>query len=108
MGARAQYVVVENDTWKRYFSHWAANRVVDDLLPGPAAATRCFRANQETDGWLDDVWCEGAALVDHDRRTLLWFAFAGSWAPTMSRPAPYSPAHGPAGTCVSRTTAWAI
>ncbi|MET8786485.1 hypothetical protein [Streptomyces sp. NPDC004589] len=80
MGARAQYVVVENGTWKRYFSHWAANRVVDDLLPGPAAATRCFRADREIDEWLDDVWCEGAALVDHDRRSLLWFAFADSWA----------------------------
>ncbi|MGW7427272.1 hypothetical protein ACWGJB_46200 [Streptomyces sp. NPDC054813] len=80
MGARAQYVVVENGAWQRYYSHWAANRVVDDLLPGPAAATRCFRANQEISEWLDDVWCEGAALVDHDRGILLWFAFADSWA----------------------------
>ncbi|MGW3169820.1 hypothetical protein [Streptomyces sp. NPDC001153] len=80
MGARAQYVVVENGAWQRYYSHWAANRVVDDLLPGPVAATRCFRANREIDEWLDDVWCEGAALVDHDRRILLWFAFEGSWA----------------------------
>ncbi|MEW2272859.1 hypothetical protein [Streptomyces griseofuscus] len=40
MGARAQYAVVENGAWQRYFSHWAAGRVVDDLLPGPAA-TRC-------------------------------------------------------------------
>ena len=80
MGARAQYVVVEDGAWQRYYSHWAAGRVVDDLLPGPAAATRCFRANREIDHWLDDVWCEGAALVDHDRRMLLWFAFADSWA----------------------------
>ncbi|MER6086250.1 hypothetical protein [Streptomyces sp. NPDC001833] len=80
MGARAQYVVVENGAWQRYYSHWAANRVVQDLLPGPAAATRCFRANREIDEWLDDVWCEGAALVDHDRRILLWFAYAGDWA----------------------------
>ncbi|MEZ0064031.1 hypothetical protein ABIA32_000009 [Streptacidiphilus sp. MAP12-20] len=80
MGARAQYVVIEDGAWQRYYSHWAANRVVDDLLPGPAAATRCFRANREIDAWLDDVWCEGAALVDHDRRILLWFAFADSWA----------------------------
>ncbi|MFE1879529.1 hypothetical protein [Streptomyces diastatochromogenes] len=80
MGARAQYVVVENGAWQRYQSHWAANRVVDDLLPGPDAASRCFRANRETDEWLDDVWCEGAALVDHDQRILLWFAFADSWA----------------------------
>ncbi|MEU3983357.1 hypothetical protein AB0F77_25260 [Streptomyces sp. NPDC026672] len=80
MGARAQYVVIENGTWQRYHSHWAANRVVLDLLPGPVAATRCFRANREIDEWLDDVWCEGAALVDHDRKVLLWYAFADSWA----------------------------
>ncbi|MEV0486855.1 hypothetical protein AB0I69_40445 [Streptomyces sp. NPDC050508] len=84
MGARAQYVVVEDGAWQRYYSHWAAGRVVDDLLPGPAAATRCFRANREIDEWLDDVWCEGAALVDHDRRILLWFAFADSWADHMA------------------------
>ena len=80
MGARAQYVVVENGAWQRYYSHWGANRVVDDLLPGPAAAARSFRANREIDEWLDDVWCEGAALVDHDRRVLLWFAFVDGWA----------------------------
>ncbi|MFF4055470.1 hypothetical protein ACFYZ8_06225 [Streptomyces sp. NPDC001668] len=80
MGARAQYVVVENGAWQRYYSHWAANRVVDDLLAGPVAATRCFRANREIDEWLDDVWCEGAALVDHDRKVLLWFTSTDSWA----------------------------
>ncbi|MFJ9627013.1 hypothetical protein ACIRU8_04845 [Streptomyces sp. NPDC101175] len=80
MGARAQYVVVENGTWRRYYSHWAAGRVADDLLAGPAAATRRFRADREIDQWLDDVWCEGAALVDHDRRTLLWFASPDGWA----------------------------
>jgi hypothetical protein len=84
MGARAQYVVVAGGAWQRYYSHWAAGRVVDDVLPGPAAATRCFRANREIDEWLDDVWCEGAALVDHDRRILLWFAFADSWADHMA------------------------
>ncbi|SEM46016.1 hypothetical protein [Streptacidiphilus jiangxiensis] len=79
MGARAQYVVVENGSWQRYYSHWGANRVAHDLLPGPAAATRSFRA-QQGEGWLNDVSCEGAALVDHDRRVLLWFAFEGGVA----------------------------
>ncbi|MFG2824871.1 hypothetical protein ACGFX4_36260 [Kitasatospora sp. NPDC048365] len=80
MGARAQYVVVENGRWQRYYSHWGAQRVVGDLLPGPDAATRCFRANREAEEWLDDVWCEGAALVDHDRKVLLWFTFLDTWA----------------------------
>ncbi|QKW25732.1 hypothetical protein HUT11_06055 [Streptomyces seoulensis] len=80
MGARAQYVVVENGVWQRYGSHWAAGRLIVDLLPGPLAATRCFRSRRESGEWLDDVWCEGAALVDHDRRVLLWHAAVESWA----------------------------
>ncbi|WP_152628243.1 hypothetical protein [Streptacidiphilus neutrinimicus] len=80
MGSRAQYVVVENGAWQRFGSHWGANRIAADLLAGPAAATRCFRALDETETWLDDLWCEGAALVDHDRRVLLWYAFQDSWA----------------------------
>ncbi|MEU9401594.1 hypothetical protein [Streptomyces sp. NPDC048242] len=79
MGARAQYVIVENGTWHRHYSHWGANGIINDLLPGPAAATRCFRAGREIDEWLDDVWCEGAALVDHDRRVLLWCASSIDW-----------------------------
>ncbi|MCX5210407.1 hypothetical protein OG689_14090 [Kitasatospora sp. NBC_00240] len=81
MGSRANYVVVEGGDWTLHRSHWGAGRVATDLAHGPAAATRCFRANSrvddalrtDPDGWLDDVWCEGAALVDHDRRMLLWY-----------------------------------
>ncbi|MEY9873495.1 hypothetical protein ABH931_002977 [Streptacidiphilus sp. MAP12-33] len=36
MGARAQYVVVRDGAWQRSYSHRAANRVAEDLLPGPA------------------------------------------------------------------------
>ncbi|WP_329178129.1 hypothetical protein [Streptomyces sp. NBC_01477] len=89
MGARANYVVVRGGTWTLHHSHWGANRVATDLAYGPAAAIRCVRANPQVDadrrtspeGWLDDVWCEGAALVDTDRRVLLWFSGeAYSWA----------------------------
>ncbi|MEV7676617.1 hypothetical protein [Streptomyces sp. NPDC088752] len=79
MGVRAQYVVIENGTWHLYYSHGGGSSIVHDLLPGPVAATRRFRENREIDRWINDVWCEGAALVDHDRRILLWFAFADSW-----------------------------
>ncbi|WP_190212304.1 hypothetical protein [Kitasatospora indigofera] len=89
MGSRANYVVVEGGDWSLHRSHWGAGRVATDLAHGPAAAGRCFRANSrvddalrtDPDGWLDDVWCEGAALVDHDRRTLLWYCDETSgWA----------------------------
>ena len=86
MGSRANYVVVENGAWSLHSSHWGASRLATDLAFGPEAATRCFRANNRlddavrtsADAWLGDVWCEGAALVDHDRRLLLWFTDIGS------------------------------
>ncbi|WP_160311610.1 hypothetical protein [Streptacidiphilus melanogenes] len=49
MGARAQYVVVENGAWQRYGARWGANRMAADLPTGPTPATRCFRALNETD-----------------------------------------------------------
>lgn len=74
MGDRANYVIVENGSWHLHYSHWGAVGLDLDLLPGPAAATRFVRAQRTVTRWLDDVWCEGAALIDHDRRLLLWFS----------------------------------
>lgn len=80
---------MENGDWSLHRSHWGAGRVAADLAYGPGAATRCFRACHRVDdalrhsaeAWLGDVWCEGAALVDHDRHLLLWFADQGDeWA----------------------------
>lgn len=79
MGDRANYVIVQNGRWDLYYSHWGAIALHVDLLAGPAAATRFIRAQRvvepNTNGWLDDVWCEGAALVDHDRRRLCFFTW---------------------------------
>jgi hypothetical protein len=89
MGARANYVVVQGGTWTLHYSNWGASRIAADLAFGPTAAVRAFRANPQVgeearltpDGWLDDVWCEGAALVDVDRQVLLWFSGeADEWA----------------------------
>jgi hypothetical protein len=81
MGMRAAYVVVRDGRWSLHSSHWGAARVATDLAYGPAAAIRCLTANPAVeeahrtapDHWLDDVWCEGGALVDADRKVLLWF-----------------------------------
>ena len=77
MGDRANYVVVQNGRWDLYYSHWGAVSLHLDLLAGPGAATRFIRDQRvvepDTNGWLDDIWCEGAALVDHDRRRLCFF-----------------------------------
>jgi hypothetical protein len=73
MGQRANYVVVDNGGWQLYYSHWAATTADRDLFWGPAHTLAFVRAQQDTRSWLDDVWCEGGALIDLERRALLWF-----------------------------------
>jgi len=73
MGQRANYVLVEEGGWSLFYSHWAANTIDRDLIWGPDHAIAFVRAQQPTAEWLDDVWCEGGALVDLPRRLLLLF-----------------------------------
>jgi hypothetical protein len=78
MGQRANYVLVdEHGRWSLYYSHWAANTIDRDLFWGPDHAIAYVRAQKPTTEWLDDVWCEGGALVDVPRRTLLFFGGEG-------------------------------
>ncbi|HEU5469960.1 MAG TPA: hypothetical protein VFV67_04855 [Actinophytocola sp.] len=50
-----------------------------DLIVGPDATTRFASVQRQVEdtvaGWLDDDWCEGAALIDHRRRVLLYFTW---------------------------------
>lgn len=74
---RANYVLAENGGWRLFYSHWAATTIHLDLIGGPGPATRFVAGQRELprdqSGWLDDVWCEGAALIDHDRREMLYY-----------------------------------
>jgi hypothetical protein len=76
MGSRANYVVVDSDGFQLYYSHWGAQYVHSQLAAGPDSALRFIRAQRladpETD-WLDERWCEGAALVDVPAKHLLYF-----------------------------------
>ncbi len=49
------------------------NTVDRDLFWGPEHALAFVRGQKATDEWLDDVWCEGGALVDLHRRELMLF-----------------------------------
>ncbi|HEX6443956.1 MAG TPA: hypothetical protein VF053_02630 [Streptosporangiales bacterium] len=77
MGNRANYVLVADGDWTLHYSHWGAVGLEFDLLPGPAAATRYIRAQEvvppDRSGWLNDLWCEGGALLDLDRHVGLVF-----------------------------------
>lgn len=40
MGNRANFVVVKNQDWELYHSHWAGCRILDALIGGPDFALR--------------------------------------------------------------------
>ncbi|WHT18724.1 hypothetical protein N8J89_37405 [Crossiella sp. CA-258035] len=54
-------------------SHWAANTLETDLLPGPGHAVRLVRAQRPAQEWLDQRWGEGGLLLDLRRRVVLFF-----------------------------------
>lgn len=75
MGNRANIVIVEKHDWQLYYSHWAGCRILDALIGGPDAALRYVRSLRHCakDEWTDPMWSDGGALIDLDRRRLLFF-----------------------------------
>lgn len=91
MGHRASYAIIEDGRVELFFSRWGGKTIVADLLVGPDAATAMIRppvprtpppdddlparllwnGPDPVTELLDDVFCEGAALIDHDRRVVL-------------------------------------
>jgi hypothetical protein len=99
MGSRANYVVIEQGEQHLAWTRWGAQSVVADLLAGPEASTLAFRppvppvppAPNTADAlrWtgvtpveqlMTEIYCEGAALIDHDRRVLLAFQWVEDYA----------------------------
>lgn len=75
MGNRANFVVVEDQDWRLYYAHWAGCRMLDALIGGPDLALRyvdSLRACSRSE-WVDPLWADGGALIDLDRRRLLFF-----------------------------------
>ncbi|MGH3562490.1 MAG: hypothetical protein ACRDTN_11990 [Mycobacterium sp.] len=75
MGNRANFVVVEDGDWRLYYSHWAGCRMLDALIGGPPLALRYVHSLRRCprQEWVDPLWADGGALVDFDRRRLLFF-----------------------------------
>ena len=76
VGQRANFVIVKNGDWRLYYDHWCANRIDVELFWGPRLAAAFIEQLEplaDRDDWLDDVWCEGGAVLDLDRRELTWF-----------------------------------
>jgi hypothetical protein len=75
MGNRANFVIVKDQDWQLYYSHWAGGRILDALIGGPGLALRYAQSLRKCakDQWVDPVWADGGAVVDLDRRRLLFF-----------------------------------
>jgi hypothetical protein len=75
MGHRANLIIVENNDYTLRYDHWVSNRLDDVLFWGADYALEYIEAQEIVgeNGWLDDVWAEGGAVLDLDKKTLLWF-----------------------------------
>jgi hypothetical protein len=76
MGHRANLVLVEGAGYQLFYSHWCAIRLTTDLFWGPEHAVKFVRMQRPVDretGWQDDVFAEGGAVVDLNRKHLLFF-----------------------------------
>ncbi|MCO5994807.1 hypothetical protein [Actinoallomurus rhizosphaericola] len=110
MGNRANFVLVDDTGWRLYYDHWAANQICSVLVAGPEAATRFITAQlrRAPDEWLNDVWGEGGAVVDHRTRRLVFFGDDLMMdLPPKRAFLRLLPLTWPAGTSAGRTTAWA-
>ncbi|NNH72800.1 hypothetical protein HLB23_23550 [Nocardia uniformis] len=72
MGSRAEIIAIEEGQQQKYYTHWGAESLHLDLLPGPRSALRFATAQNRVDGWVFDL--EAAAVIDVDNKTLLWFS----------------------------------
>ena len=75
MGQRANLVLVDASKRQLFYSHWCANTLPRDLFWGPDHALAFIRIQRPVggSGWLDDVWAEGAAVLDLDRKCLVLY-----------------------------------
>ncbi|MCY7556816.1 MULTISPECIES: hypothetical protein [Paenibacillus] len=55
--------------------HWCANTLPKDLFLGEQHAVKFIEMQKRVDesGWLDDVWAEGGAIVDLDKKKLVFY-----------------------------------
>ncbi|WP_330271075.1 hypothetical protein OG205_28430 [Lentzea sp. NBC_00516] len=75
MGSRANYVIVDERGWELYFDNGGAVPLLGTFADGPAEVIEFVRETNPAEHWLDDVWCEGAALIDSVDHVLLLFTW---------------------------------
>ncbi|MEO3944934.1 hypothetical protein [Gorillibacterium sp. CAU 1737] len=75
MGQRANLIILQNASYELYYSHWCANTLPTDLFWGEQHATSFIEMQTRVDesGWLDTIWAEGGAILDLDKKKLLFY-----------------------------------
>lgn len=73
MGQRANFVIRQGGKDHVYYDHRCANRIENDLFWGPEDAIPFASQCDRAEDLLDDIWREGAAVIDLDKRHLLFF-----------------------------------
>lgn len=75
MGDRANYAILGEGSYQLFYSRFGAVTLLQDLAGGPAAVFDFVRNQEPAEHWLDDIWCEGAALIDTVNKILLYFSW---------------------------------
>lgn len=75
MGQRANLIIIEDGKYTLRYDHWCANRLDKILFWGIGYALDYFEAQDKVgeEGWLDEIWAEGGAILDLDKKHLLWW-----------------------------------
>ncbi len=73
MGARADYMLIEDGAIDIYYDKWGAQGVPAVVIDGSEATIASIRELAPTESLMDDIWAEGGILLDMDRRELLFF-----------------------------------
>lgn len=71
MGSRAVIGILEHGQLRRWYDHWLANRLPEELLPGWDYFQHRADTGYPINDWLDIRWDEGSVLIDRDRRVML-------------------------------------
>ncbi|MED5812059.1 hypothetical protein VST63_06760 [Mycolicibacterium sp. 050232] len=78
MGNPANFVIVENGSWQLYYDHLVGCRMLDALAFGPEFAVRYARAARVRPP-TEWALAEGSAVIDLDRKRLLFFGDELMW-----------------------------
>lgn len=76
MGHRTNLITIENGEKKVFYDHWIAINLDKTLFWDFTFALEYFKVQEKVDDrmWLDELFAEGGAVLDVDKKYLLWFA----------------------------------